>query len=86
MFPHPFPLNHDPTIISVLKTYLLELNNVQPAPTDIYHTSVGPSHSLEFLPRAQENTPGSSSSPKGILVREECPDYTNVLFQDAQDP
>ncbi|KAH9744197.1 hypothetical protein KPL70_003588 [Citrus sinensis] len=28
----------------------------------------------------------SSSSPKGILVREECTDYTNVLFQDAQDP
>ncbi|KAH9769360.1 hypothetical protein KPL71_011968 [Citrus sinensis] len=85
-FPHPFPLNHDPTIISVLKAYLLELNNIQPAPTDIYHTSIGPSHSLEFLPRIRENTPGSSSSPQGILVREECPDYTNVLSQDAQDP
>ena len=85
-FPHLFPLNHDPTIISVLKAYLLELNNVQPAPIDIYHTSIGPSHSLEFLPRVRENTPGSSSSPKGILVREEHPDYTNVLFQDAQDP
>ena len=53
---------------------------------DICHTSIGPSHSLEFLPKIQENTPGSSSSPKGILVREKGPDYTNVLFQDAQDP
>ena len=24
-FPHPFPLDHDPTIISTLKAYLLEL-------------------------------------------------------------
>ena len=85
-FPHLFPLNHDPTIILVLKTYLLELNNVQLVPTDICHTSIGPSHSLEFLPRSSENTPGSSSSPKGILIQEECPDYTNILFQDAQDP
>ena len=30
--------------------------------------------------------PGSSSSPQGILVREERPDYINVLFQDVQDP
>ena len=22
----------------------------------------------------------------GILIREECNDYTNILFQDAQDP
>ena len=73
-FPHPFPLNNDPTIISVLKTYFLELNNVQPAPPDICHTSIGPSHSLEFLPRSSEHTPGSSSGPKGILVREERPD------------
>ena len=40
-FPHPFPLDHDPTIISSLKAYLLELNNVQPVPTDIHHTSIG---------------------------------------------
>ena len=42
-FPHPFPINHDPTIISTLKAFLMELNNVQPAPSDIYYTSVGPS-------------------------------------------
>ncbi|KAH9686096.1 hypothetical protein KPL70_014224 [Citrus sinensis] len=46
----------------------------------------GPSHSLEILPKAQTCTPGSSSSPQGILVREERHDFTNVLFQDAQDP
>ncbi|KAK9222233.1 hypothetical protein WN944_010667 [Citrus x changshan-huyou] len=28
------------------------------------------------------NTPGSSSKPQGILVMEQRPDYTNVLFQD----
>ena len=80
------PLTHDPTIVSILKAYLLELNNVQPAPTNICHTSIGPSHSLKILPRSSENTPGSSSSPKGILIREERPDYMNILFQDAQDP
>ena len=31
-FSHLFPLNHDPTIISTLNAYLLELNNVQPVP------------------------------------------------------
>ncbi|KAH9686146.1 hypothetical protein KPL70_014257 [Citrus sinensis] len=85
-FPHPFPLDHDPTIISTLKAYLLELNNVQPVPTDIHHTSIGPSHTLEILPGTQICTPGSSSSPHVILVREQLPNYTNVLFQDAQDP
>ncbi|KAH9769445.1 hypothetical protein KPL71_012005 [Citrus sinensis] len=85
-FPHPFPLNHDPTIISMLKAYLLELNNVQPVLTNIHHTSIGPSHILEIIPRTQTCTPESSSSPHGILVREQRPDYTNVLFQDAQDP
>ena len=83
-FPHPFPLNHDPTIISTLKAYLLKLNNVQPVPTDIHHTSIGPSHTLEIIPGTQICTPRSSSSPHGILVREQRPDYTNVLFQDAQ--
>lgn len=63
----------------------MELNNVQPAHLDIYHTFIGPSHSLEILPKTQTYTPGSSSGPQGILVREERPDYTNVLFQDAQD-
>ena len=85
-FPHPFPLNHNPTIISTLKAYLLELKNVQPVPTDIHHTSIGPSHTLEIIPGTQICTPGSRSSPHRILVHEQRPDYTNVLFQDAQDP
>ncbi|KAH9763354.1 hypothetical protein KPL70_001139 [Citrus sinensis] len=85
-FPHLFRLDHDPTIISTLKAYLLELNNVQPVLTDIHHTSIGPSHTLEILPDTQICTPGSNSNPHGILVREQRPDYTNVLFQDAQDP
>ena len=63
-----------------------KLNNVQPVPTNIHHTSIGPSHTLEILPGTQICTPGSSFSPHGILVREQRPDYTNVLFQDAQDP
>ena len=49
-FTHPFPLNHDPTIISTLKAYLLELNNVQPVSINIHHTSIGPSHTLEIIP------------------------------------
>ena len=85
-FPHHFPLDPDPTIISTLKAYLLELNNVQPVPTNIHHTSIGRSHTLEIQPSTQICTPGSSSSPHGILGREQRPDYTNVLFQDAQDP
>ena len=64
----------------------MELNNVPPPATDIHHTSIGPSHTLEIIPKTQGCTPGSSSSPQGIIVMEQRPDYTNVLFQDAQDP
>ncbi|KAH9698061.1 hypothetical protein KPL71_023864 [Citrus sinensis] len=46
-FPHPFPLNHDPTIISTLKAYLLELNNIQPVPANIHHTSIEPRYVLQ---------------------------------------
>ena len=52
----------------------------------IHHTSIGPSHTLEIIPKEQTCTPGSSSSPRGILIMEQRPDYTNVFFQDAQDP
>ncbi|KAL9408873.1 hypothetical protein AB3S75_047289 [Citrus x aurantiifolia] len=64
----------------------MELNNVQPPATNIHYTFVGPLHTLDIIPKTQTCTPGSSSSPQGILVMEQCPDYTNVLFQDAQDP
>ncbi|KAH9716900.1 hypothetical protein KPL71_021631 [Citrus sinensis] len=73
-------------VTSVLRAYLMELNNVQPPTTNIHHTSIGPSHSLEIVPKTQTCTLISSSSPHGILVMEQRPDYTNVLFQDAQDP
>ena len=43
-------------------------------------------HTPWQLSQRQTCTPGSSSSPQGILVMEQRPDYTNVLFQDAQDP
>ncbi|KAH9671249.1 hypothetical protein KPL70_017290 [Citrus sinensis] len=85
-YPHPYTFIHDTSVTSVLKAYLMELNNVPPPATDIHHTSIGPSHTLEIIPKTQGCTPGSSSSPHGILVMEQRPDYTNVLFQDAQDP
>ena len=85
-YPHPYTLIHDTSVTSVLKAYLMELNNVPSPATDIHHTSIGPSHTLEVIPKTQGCTPGSSSSPQGILVMEQRPDYTNVLFQDAQDP
>ena len=83
-YPHPYTLIYDTSVTSVLKVYLMELNNVPPPPTNINHTSIEPSHTLEIIPKTQGYTPGSSSSP--ILVMEQRPDYTNVLFQDAQDP
>ena len=85
-YPHRYTFVHDTSVTSVLKAYLMELNNVPPPATNIHHTSIGPSHTLEIIPKTQGCTPGSSSSPQGILVMEQRPDYTNVLFQDAQDP
>jgi len=51
-----------------------------------YTTPLSDRHSMEIVQKTQTCTPGSSSSPRGILVIEQRPDYTNVLFQDAQDP
>ncbi|KAH9769385.1 hypothetical protein KPL71_011979 [Citrus sinensis] len=85
-YPHPYTLIHDTSVSSVLKAYLMELNNVPLPAINIHHTSIGPSHTLEVIPKTQGCTPGSSSSPQGIHVMEQRPDYTNVLFQDAQDP
>ena len=85
-YPHPYTIIHDTSITYVLKAYLMELNNVPSPATDIHHTSIRPSHTLEIIPKTQGCTPCSNSSPQGILVMEQRPDYTNVLFQDAQDP
>ena len=62
-YPHPYTLIHDTIVTSVLKAYLMELNNVQPPTTNIHHTSFGPSQTLEIIPKTQVCTPGSSSSP-----------------------
>ena len=83
--PHSFPLTHDPNLVSTLKNYLLELNHVQPTPTDIQHTSLSPHHELMVIPTAKMPSPSTSPST-GILIKEERPDYTNILFQDSQDP
>ena len=83
--PHSFPLTHDPNLVSTLKNYLLELNHVQPTPTDIQHTSLGPHHELMVIPTVKIPSPSNSLST-GILIKEERPNYTNILFQDSQDP
>ena len=62
-YPHPYTLIHDPSVTSILKSYLMEHNNVQPPAINIHHTSVGPSHTLEIVPKTQTCTPGSSSNP-----------------------
>ena len=69
-YPHRYTLIHDTSVTSVLQAYLLELNNVPPPATNIHHTSIGPSHTLEIIPKTQGCTPGSSSSPQGIFVME----------------
>ncbi|KAH9716863.1 hypothetical protein KPL71_021603 [Citrus sinensis] len=46
-YPHPYTLIHDTSVSSVLKAYLMELNNVPPPAINIHHTSIGPSHTLE---------------------------------------
>ncbi|KAH9649259.1 hypothetical protein KPL70_025917 [Citrus sinensis] len=46
-YPHPYTFIHDTSFTSVLKAYLMELNNVPPPATAIHHTSIGPSHTLK---------------------------------------
>ncbi|KAH9792706.1 hypothetical protein KPL71_004238 [Citrus sinensis] len=43
----------------------------------------GPQHDLLMIP-----TPSAISKPKstGIIIKEERPDYTDLLYQDSQDP
>ncbi|KAK9174868.1 hypothetical protein WN944_026872 [Citrus x changshan-huyou] len=46
-------------------------------------TSLGPKHEMFMIP-----TPSLHSQPpnRGIIIKEEKPDYTDFLFQDSQDP
>ncbi|KAH9668396.1 hypothetical protein KPL70_021399 [Citrus sinensis] len=53
-YPHPYTFIHDTSVTSVLKAYLIELNNVPPPATNIHHTSIGPSHTLEIIPKTQD--------------------------------
>ena len=69
--PHPFPLSHDPQLVNNLRSFLLELNHVQPPPPNIQHTSLGPKHKILHIP---------THTATGILIKEEMPDYTDVMF------
>ena len=50
---------------------------------DISQTSLGPQHDIIMIP-----TPSAISKPKStsIIIKEEKPDFTDFLYQDAQDP
>ena len=50
-----------------------------------WYTSLGPHHELMVIPTVKMPSPSNSPST-GILIKEERPDYTNILFQDSQDP
>jgi len=81
--PHPSILEQDDRVQKELYNFLCELNH-QPAPhRDISHTSLGPQHEIIMIP-----TPSAISKPKstGIIIKEEKPDFTYFLYQDAQDP
>ncbi|KAH9769436.1 hypothetical protein KPL71_012000 [Citrus sinensis] len=80
--PHPSILEQDDKVQKELYNFLCELNQ-QPAPhKDISHTSLGPQHDIIMIP-----TPSAISKPKstGIIIKEEKPDFTDFLYQDAQD-
>ncbi|KAK9232919.1 hypothetical protein WN943_023167 [Citrus x changshan-huyou] len=61
----------------------MELNHIPPDQPDILHISLGPKHEMFMIP-----TPSLHSQPlnRGIIIKEEKPDYTDFLFQDSQDP
>ncbi|KAH9668366.1 hypothetical protein KPL70_021386 [Citrus sinensis] len=80
--PHPSILEQDDKVQKELYNFLCELNH-QPAPhKDISHTSLGPRHDIIMIP-----TPSAISKLKstGIIIKEEKPDFTDILYQDAQD-
>ncbi|KAH9769574.1 hypothetical protein KPL71_012060 [Citrus sinensis] len=62
-YPHPYTLIHDTSVSSVLKAYLMELNNVPSPAINIHHTSIGPSHTLKVIPKTQDFPAASTSQP-----------------------
>jgi len=61
----------------------MELNHIPPDQPDILQSSLGPKHEMFMIP-----TPSLHSQPpnRGIIIKEEKPDYIDFLFQDSQDP
>ncbi|KAH9792603.1 hypothetical protein KPL71_004191 [Citrus sinensis] len=81
--PHITCLEQDFHIKTSLKNFLMELNHIPPDQLDILHPSLGPKHEMFMIP-----TPSLHSQPpnRGIIIKEEKPNYTDFLFQDSQDP
>ncbi|KAK9180786.1 hypothetical protein WN944_023921 [Citrus x changshan-huyou] len=81
--PHIACLEQDFQIKTSLKNFLMELNHIPPDQPEILHTSLGPKHEMFMIP-----TPSLHSQPpnRGIIIKEEKPDYIDFLFQDSQDP
>ncbi|KAH9769452.1 hypothetical protein KPL71_012007 [Citrus sinensis] len=77
-FPYPYTLIHDTSVTSALKAYLMELKNVPSPATDIHHTSIGPSHTLEIIPKTQGCTPDAQDPWEDFqsLLHTENPRYT----------
>ncbi|KAH9680032.1 hypothetical protein KPL71_026386 [Citrus sinensis] len=77
-YPHPYTLIHDTSVSSVLQAYLTELNNVPPPAINIHHTSIGPSHTLEVIPKTQGCTPDAQDPWEDFqsLLHTENPHYT----------
>ncbi|KAH9724634.1 hypothetical protein KPL70_007559 [Citrus sinensis] len=86
-YPHPYTFIHDTVVTSVLKAYLMELNNVPPPATNIHHTSIGPSHTLEIIPKTQGCTPDSpaASTPQHMSeANEEKYQQTEAYLDQRQ--
>ncbi|KAH9657926.1 hypothetical protein KPL70_023280 [Citrus sinensis] len=69
--------------ILAVKHAILEQDDKVQKELYISHTSLGPQHDIIMIP-----TPSAISKPKstGIIIKEEKLDFTNFLYQDAQDP
>ena len=81
--PHPSILEQDDRVQKELYNFLCELNHQLAPHRDISHTSLGPQHDIIMIP-----TPSAISKPKstGIIIKEEKSDFTDFVYQDAQDP
>ncbi|KAK9204779.1 hypothetical protein WN943_015043 [Citrus x changshan-huyou] len=60
----------------------MEVNHIPPDQLEILHTSLGPKHEMFMIPTSSLH---SQPPNRGIIIKEEKPDYTDFLFQDSQD-